>query len=259
MRRRCRAPRLVGLPPGGPSGNLVWSSQSGLARSADRPSHVGNLVPNRVVAPHQPPPTCAGTGVGRPRTKKYGPQPVRTEARGCGSGCAMERAVREGDTGLHHTATTRRCLLDSEPANWFRANPMVSRDGVFEPNNQRAFRYRCRPWANTTGPRVVATRLAATPREPGCRSCQDSTGFQHPLHEFFDKSMCAAPSRTRENDHGMGGAVAATRAQASACVHSCMRAAVLHNGADSRWRTVAPATASVQPAPNSCWNQVRIR
>ena len=48
------------------------------------------------------------------RAKKYGPQPVRTEARECGSGYAMERAVREGDTGLHHTATTRRCLLDRD-------------------------------------------------------------------------------------------------------------------------------------------------
>jgi hypothetical protein len=36
-----------------------------------------------------------------------------------GLGCAMERAVREGDTGLHHTARTRRCLQYSEPANWF--------------------------------------------------------------------------------------------------------------------------------------------
>ena len=31
------------------------------------------------------------------RAKKYGPQPVRTEARECGSGYAMERAVREGE------------------------------------------------------------------------------------------------------------------------------------------------------------------
>lgn len=48
------------------------------------------------------------------RAKKYGPQPVRTEARECGSGYAMERAVREGDAGLHHTAMTRRCLLDQD-------------------------------------------------------------------------------------------------------------------------------------------------
>jgi hypothetical protein len=57
------------------------------------------------------------------QAKKYGPQPVRTEARESGSGYAMERAVREGDTGLHHTAKTRRCLLMRNrcrfrPARW---------------------------------------------------------------------------------------------------------------------------------------------
>ncbi len=48
----------------------------------------------------------------------------------------MERAVREGDTGLHHTAKTRRCLLASGPASSQRAgpaNPMVSRAGVLQP------------------------------------------------------------------------------------------------------------------------------
>lgn len=69
--------------------------------------------------PGSPPAKCL-------RAKKYGPQPVRTEARECGSGYAMERAVREGDTGLHHTAKTRRCVC------WIRnlaapAATMVSR------------------------------------------------------------------------------------------------------------------------------------
>lgn len=65
------------------------------------------------------------------RRKKYGPQPVRTEARESGSGCAMERAVREGDTGLHHTAKDPSVSAGSEPANRFRLARWSVRSAVF--------------------------------------------------------------------------------------------------------------------------------
>jgi hypothetical protein len=54
-----------------------------------------------------------------------------------GQGCAMERAVREGDTGLHHTAKTRRCPLvrnqqaGSELPRWSVGTT------TFKPNSQR--------------------------------------------------------------------------------------------------------------------------
>mgnify|MGYP001420049706 CR=1 FL=1 len=100
---RSRRSRLLVLGPllSGPSESLVWSSSIVEARGdCEAQRKLVSLAPRGYEASL--------------RAKKYGPQPVRTEARGCGSGYAMERAVREGDTGLHHTATTRRCLLDRD-------------------------------------------------------------------------------------------------------------------------------------------------
>ncbi len=94
-RRQVRGPLLDGLCE-----SLVWSS-SVVGPGARRAL--------RTLVSAAPPGYAAWLWA-----KKYGPQPVRTEARECGSGYAMERAVREGDTGLHHTATTRRCLLDRD-------------------------------------------------------------------------------------------------------------------------------------------------
>ncbi len=76
-------------------------------------------------------PRARATGAGRQRRKKYGPQPVRTEARESGSGCAMERAVREGDTGLHHTAKDPSVSAGSEPVARFRLARWSVRSAVF--------------------------------------------------------------------------------------------------------------------------------
>ena len=43
--------------------------------------------------------------------------------------------------------------------------------------------------------RAAVTRLATAPLGPGLGSCPVSTGFQHPLHQFFDSASPSEPSR----------------------------------------------------------------
>jgi hypothetical protein len=123
--RRCHRGRPA-EPPRTPLAE-AWSRHRGrvdrrIGTGWRPPRRGSDALPRTVAEPAGALPTLRRLRppAGLARAKKYGPQPVRTEARECGSGYAMERAVREGDTGLHHTAKTRRCLLDSEPANWFR-------------------------------------------------------------------------------------------------------------------------------------------
>lgn len=161
-RRRVRGPLLDGLCE-----SLVWSS-SVVGLGARRAL--------RTLVSAAPPGYAAWLWA-----KKYGPQPVRTEARECGSGYAMERAVREGDTGLHHTATTRRCLLDR---NRVRIS-MSSRWSVrsVEPKQSESISLRAHPRAPSPGPPLRQLGASSEARSEA-ESCHVSTRFQHELRRI---------------------------------------------------------------------------
>ena len=158
------------------------------------------------------PPSCRGVACAlstKPRApvgidrSRPGKQPVghgqkntglsRSELRpvNAGQGYAMERAVREGDTGLHHTAKTRRCLLGTGPASLrqliLAAGWSVQRRVLSD--GQRAFRCRWRPRPPPLVARRSAARLAAARRSSSSRIMPGLHGISTPAPQVFRQAV----------------------------------------------------------------------
>jgi hypothetical protein len=200
-------------------------------------------------------------------------------------GCAMERAVREGDTGLHHTAKIRRCLLNRGQ----RAGPGQpdgQSSGRFEPNSQRAFR--CQRWprpplrfASSLDQASRGSSRARSEIMPGLH------GISTPAPPVFRHARAdgAKPWRTCVVDPPMPSLVplaakfstrrgrwrveaAVRRLAEPRAPHRSPRSARSAFHAPPRGLAARPRRASrralsararAQPAPKVCWNQVSTR
>lgn len=152
-------------------------------------------------AAHRAPVTRQGEGAGRrspdkkrmshthparassvPRTvHKNGPRPVRTEARRIREDYGMERAVREGDTGLHPTLFPWGCLMFPGTA----ANRCLR-----TPRGRRGFRSVTRHRAFAVQPGGHQPRTRNRRQADSCRSLEGRdhagflTAFNTPSTEF---------------------------------------------------------------------------
>lgn len=226
---------------------------------------------------------------GRPGQKNTGLSRSELRPVKADQGCAMERAVREGDTGLHHTAKIRRCLLNRGQ----RAGPGQpdgQSSGRFEPNSQRAFR--CQRWPRP--PLRFASSLdqasrgssrarseimpglhgISTPAPPVFRHAR-ADGAKPWRTRVVDAPMPSPPPRQRRWIAGVarrevlntpwkvacrsGGSAARAAARGAPFSPSARSVPQRRERTRRASRCARSTRARAQPAPKVCWNQVSTR